>query len=62
MAHYFIEFKKYLVDCEYGDCSHIKEDNCGIRKALEESKIDITRYENYCKIYQELKDKEARKW
>lgn len=50
LAHFFIEFRPYLNDCEYGDCSHIKEENCGIKKALEKGKISRQRYENYCKM------------
>ena len=32
LAKYFIEFRPYLDECEYGDCSHIKEEKCGILK------------------------------
>ena len=59
---YFIDFKKYDETCEFIGCSHIKEENCGIKEALEEGKIDKNRYERFCKIYNELKSKEERKW
>ena len=62
LSNYFIEFKEYINSCEYLDCSHIKENNCGIKKALEEGKISNEKYENYVKIYKELKDKEEHKW
>lgn len=62
LATYFKEFKKYLVHCEYGDCTHIKEENCGVKKALEASQIDITRYHRYCRMMEELKEKEAHRW
>ena len=62
LAKYFIEFDKYLTECKYLDCNHIKETECGIKSALNERKIDSGRYERYCKIYQELKDKEEHKW
>ncbi len=52
LAQYFIEFRPYIGKCEYGDCSHIKEQNCGIKIALEQGKISRQRYENYCKIEQ----------
>lgn len=54
LAQYFIEFRKYLNDCEYGDCSHIKEKNCGIKKALEEGKISQGRYDRYCQLMNEI--------
>ena len=62
LALYYKEFKQYINDCEYLDCNHIKEENCGIKKALSEGKISKQRYERYCKIFEELKDKEEHKW
>ena len=44
----FIEFKHY--NCQYDNCSHIKEKNCGVKKALEENKILKSRYDNYIKF------------
>lgn len=57
LCHYFIEFVPYLEKCEFQGCSHIKEENCGVKKALESGKISPQRYENYVKIYNELKEK-----
>ena len=57
LARYFKEFNQYISNCEYGDCSHIKEENCGIKKALAENKISKDRYERYCKIYENMKSK-----
>ena len=61
IADYFIEFEKYKTECEYSDCLHIKEEKCGIRKAVEEKKISCQRYERYIKIVQELQKKEEQK-
>lgn len=54
LCHYFVEFVPYLEKCEFQGCSHIKEENCGIKKALEFGKISPQRYENYVKIYNNL--------
>ena len=62
LEKYFIEFKNEITNCEFVGCTHIKEENCGIKKAIEEGKINIDRYNRFCKIYEELKDKENRKW
>lgn len=62
LDRYFKEFKENIAFCEFVGCTHIKEENCGIKKAIEEGKIDKSRYERFCKIYQELKEKENRKW
>lgn len=59
---YFREFKVYEKSCEFVGCTHIKEKECGIRKALEEGNISNSRYQNYIKIYEDLKDKEEHKW
>lgn len=54
---YFKEFKPLLESCEFVGCTHIKEEKCGIKQALEQGKVDIGRYERFCKIYEELKEK-----
>ena len=58
---FFKEFKSKIKDCEFIGCTHIKEENCGIKKAVKEGKISKNRYERFCKIYEELKEKEKRK-
>lgn len=58
----FREFRNEIPNCEFVGCTHIKEKNCGIKKAIEKNKISKERYERYSKIYEELKDKEKHKW
>lgn len=59
---YFKDIQKYADKCEYLDCSHIKEENCNIKEVVNLGKIDKERYNNYIKIYEELKDREEHKW
>jgi len=59
---YFREFSEEIANCEFVGCTHIKEQECGIKKALEAGRISQERYERFCKIYEELKDKEKHKW
>ena len=60
---YFIEFRENMVECEYQGCAHIKEEICGIKKALKENRISSERYQRYVKIYEDLKYKEDnKKW
>ena len=61
LAEYFKEFKEYIKFCEFVGCTHIKEENCGIKEAVEKGKISKERYERFCTIYNELKEKEKRK-
>jgi ribosome biogenesis GTPase len=62
LAEYFKEFKQYIKDCEYIGCRHIKEENCGIKNALQKGEISESRYQNFIKIYENLRDKEEHKW
>ncbi len=62
LYHYFKEFGQFEENCEFIGCTHIKEKNCGIKNAVNIGKIDKSRYERFCKIYYELKEKEERKW
>lgn len=58
---FFKEFKEYISNCEFVGCTHIKEENCGIKEAIKDGKISKDRYNRFCTIYQELKQKEERK-
>ena len=59
---YFIDLKPYINTCEFIGCTHIKEESCGVKEAVKQGNIEEERYERFCKIYNELKEKEARKW
>ena len=39
-----------------------KEEKCGVKQALQDGKISQGRYERFCEIYNELKEKEKYKW
>ena len=59
---YFIEFIVPEKNCEFIGCTHIKEENCGIKRAVKNGEISEERYNRFCKIYSEIKEKEAHKW
>ena len=61
LANYFVEFKDKISECEFIGCTHIKEENCGIKKAIPKGEIDLARYERFCKIDQQLKEREEKK-
>ncbi len=56
---YFPEFNEFKEECIYQDCAHINEKHCGVRSAVNDGKIDATRYESYCQIYEYLKEEES---
>lgn len=51
----FPEMKPLVADCAFGSrCSHLDEDGCAVREAVEESLIHPDRYESYLRIREEL--------
>ena len=60
LKRYYNDFAQFK--CEYDDCNHINEDikHCKIKQAVKDGNIDKLRYENYIKIYDEIKQKEKR--
>lgn len=56
----FPEFRPYLDQCRFAQCSHIAEKECGVKDALSEGKIGAERYAHYADIYKEVK--ESRKY
>jgi ribosome biogenesis GTPase len=51
----FPEFTPYLDQCRFQDCAHIKEKGCVIRQALDDGKIQPTRYASYVRLYEQAK-------
>lgn len=55
LEKYFIDIAPYVKNCEFVGCTHIKEQNCGVKDAVKQGKIPQERYDNFCKIYEKLK-------
>jgi len=49
-----IEFQEHVELCEYLDCNHLLEPNCGIRKAVEQQHISQQRYDSYSLMFKEI--------
>ncbi|MCR5784162.1 MAG: ribosome small subunit-dependent GTPase A [Eubacterium sp.] len=57
LSDYFPEMREINNECRFAGCAHIKEPGCKVKEALEEGKIPRQRYEHYCMMYEEIKDK-----
>lgn len=57
LAQYYPEFARYEKYCQFAGCSHIGEPVCGVRDAVAEGGVSRVRYENYCLLYEELKNR-----
>lgn len=63
------ELKNYYPDfleckCDYLDCSHVFENEkvCGVKKAINDGRIDKNRYDRYVELFIKLKDEYDRKY
>ena len=52
LQYAFPDFGEYLGQCQFHDCSHRAEPGCSIRQAVEEGKIEKTRYDSYLRLYE----------
>ncbi|MEE0946394.1 MAG: ribosome small subunit-dependent GTPase A [Acutalibacteraceae bacterium] len=52
----FPDFTDFTYECKFLDCAHIGEKGCGVCKAVQDGKIEKSRHESYCALYNELKD------
>ena len=52
LQYAFADFGPYIGDCQFHDCSHRLEPGCAVRQAVEEGKIEKTRYDSYLRLYE----------
>lgn len=57
LARYYPEFADHEKYCRFGGCAHQSEPVCGVKDAVAAGKISGMRYENYCQLYEELKNR-----
>lgn len=50
LGDYFPEFFKRKHRCKFNNCLHVNEPKCAVKKALEEGKIQWSRYKSYRQI------------
>ena len=62
LKDYFPEFAPYEEKCRFLGCVHVGERECGVKDAVEAGALSKSRYENYLLLYQDLKEKERRKY
>jgi ribosome biogenesis GTPase len=54
----FPEFRPYLNECRFGDCSHQREPECAVIAAVYSGTIAPERYQSYVKLHAELTETE----
>ena len=52
LQYAFPDFGAFIGKCRFDDCSHRKEPDCAVRRAVEEGTIGATRYDSYLRLYE----------
>lgn len=50
----FPEFRPYIGECRFGDCTHRVEPKCAVRGAVEAAEVSAARYDSYLRLREEL--------
>lgn len=58
----FRELRPYLGRCQHNDCGHRHEPGCAIRAAVAAGEVDQTRYDSYCRLYDQGAAQAGRVW
>lgn len=62
LCYYYPDFLSFHENCKYKSCTHSKEslNECGVKRAVEEGKLDRGRHERYLVVFEILKEKWVR--
>lgn len=47
---YYIEFRPFISYCRFPNCTHIHEDHCGVKMAVDSGLISTVRYQSYLRL------------
>jgi ribosome biogenesis GTPase len=50
MAGFYRDLRPYVHLCHFPDCTHTHEDDCAIKNAVADGRLDERRYESYCHL------------
>jgi ribosome biogenesis GTPase len=51
VAGYFRDLRPYVSLCRFPNCTHLHEADCAVKNAVADGRLDVRRYESYCKMY-----------
>ena len=51
VAGFYRDVRPYVSICRFPDCTHTHEDNCAVKDAVADGRLDQRRYESYCKLF-----------
>lgn len=50
VAGYFRDLRPYINHCKFPDCTHTHEDDCAVKDAVADGRLDERRYDSYCRL------------
>lgn len=50
VAGYYRDLRPYVSLCRFPDCTHTHEDDCAVKDAVTDGRLDERRYESYCSM------------
>ena len=50
VAGYFRDIRPFINGCRFPDCTHTHEEDCNVKWAVADGKLDVRRYESYCQM------------
>ena len=51
VAGFYRDVRPYGNICRYPNCTHTHEDDCAVKNAVADGRLDQRRYESYCKLF-----------
>ena len=61
ISHYFPEIFKVSAGCRYGNCTHTREPDCAVKRAVETGAIHMSRYTSYLSMLEDEDEDKYRK-
>ncbi len=52
VAGYFRDIRPYVSRCKFADCTHRHEEDCAVKDAVADGRLDVRRYESYCHMFE----------
>ncbi|MFT5300172.1 MAG: ribosome biogenesis GTPase [Mariniblastus sp.] len=49
---YFRDLRPFINGCKFPNCTHTHEEDCAVKWAVADGKLDVRRYESYCQMHE----------
>jgi ribosome biogenesis GTPase len=51
VAAFYRDLRPYVNHCRFPNCTHTHEDDCAVKNAVADGRLDLRRYESYCHLF-----------